>query len=143
MIAAIHGTVKENRRELRAMRDIVTQHGLQKSGSACTPVSLALRCRLPVHSRADLRCLDNDLAADETLFRELVSERLQIHENVSRYFRVALLLQVNLLTVTGLDANTNKSVGAFVANAVERVADKRLLSVMSWMGTNEKAASIL
>ena len=47
---------------------------------------------------------------------------------------------MNLLTVTGLDVNVNKTVGTFVAGAVERVVDKRLLSVMSWQGTNEKVA---
>ena len=54
-------------------------------------------------------------------------------------FRVDLL-QVNFLAETGLDANINKSVGTFVAQTVERVIDRRLLSTMTWQGTNDKTA---
>ena len=48
--------------------------------------------------------------------------------------------ELPFLAETGLDANINKSVGTFVAQPVERVIDRRLLSTMTWQGTNDKTA---
>ena len=45
-----------------------------------------------------------------------------------------------MLAVTGLDANVNRSVGTFVSQAVDRLVAKRLLSTISWQGTNEKVS---
>ena len=47
---------------------------------------------------------------------------------------------MKILTVTGLDANVNKSVGKYVSEVVDRLVDRRLLKGMSWMRTNEKLA---
>lgn len=55
-------------------------------------------------------------------------------------FRVSVRFQVQLLSVTGLDANVTRSVGTFVSQVIDRLVDKRLLSNMSWQGTNEKTA---
>ena len=48
--------------------------------------------------------------------------------------------QMNMLTVTGLDANVTRSVGSFVSQVIDRLVAKRLLSTMSWQGTNEKVS---
>ena len=40
--------------------------------------------------------------------------------------------QVEVLTVTGQDCTVGKSVGCFVSQTIDRVAEKRLLANMSW-----------
>lgn len=54
------------------------------------------------------------------------------------YISWLFISQVNLLTITGQDANVGRSVGSFVSQAVDRIVEKKLLAKMTWQGTAEK-----
>ena len=70
----------------------MAQHGLTAGERTCNPGKMALRARLPCHSRHALRALDNDLACDETLFRELVSDTLQFDVRIFRVHCALIVL---------------------------------------------------
>ena len=47
---------------------------------------------------------------------------------------------MELLTVTGQDCTTGKSVGSFVSNLMDKLLEKSVLASLSWAGTPRKPA---
>ena len=45
---------------------------------------------------------------------------------------------MRILTVTGQDCTTGRSVGSFVSQTVDKLVDKRVLAGITWQGTPTK-----
>ena len=72
MVSNINGKVGEISRTQRAIMDIIAKNGYNAAANAASPINTAFRARLPCYSKHGLRALDNDLACDEALYRDMV-----------------------------------------------------------------------
>ena len=74
LVTSMNAKLNDQGRQLRSVVDFLAQRdGQENSVPGSSQISSAsLRARLPCHSKHALRALDNDLANDDFLFRDLV-----------------------------------------------------------------------